>query len=256
MDALVLKALEKDRDARYQSMAEFLEVAAACAGPVAGADARPGATRALGGANAVAAVQAIRAGARKPGTAVVAKKRTPAPTAESVDDMPAASWPKQKMLVALIGLAMGLGAALWFAFGRGGPATPAPTPSAASGPAAPVPASAVPVAPAPAPGAAPAAAAPAATPARTLPVAEPVAAPEMDEPAGTAAASPAKPSKPARRARNTKPRPVHRSALAPAAPRAAAPLPAPPKAATTPPPRPAPPPPRPPRPSELKPFPE
>jgi serine/threonine-protein kinase len=123
MDALVLKALEKDRDNRYQSMAEFLDAVTSCEGPEeAPADARPGATRAIGGANREASVHPRRATAPK-GNRVTAAARPQASAASPMlDEKPEPSrlesGSKQKLLVVILGVGLGFGAALWFLLGR------------------------------------------------------------------------------------------------------------------------------------------
>ena len=64
MDALVLKALEKDRDNRYQNMAEFLQALSNCRGPdkASGQRSVAGFTREMGGAHALGGPQDGQAG--------------------------------------------------------------------------------------------------------------------------------------------------------------------------------------------------
>ncbi len=146
MDALVLKALEKERDSRYQSMAEFLEAVTTCLGPEGDvAESRPGATRALGGANRSASIHAPRATAPK--DRATAARRAPAATSifdERPEARPPAGGGKQKVAIIALGVALGFGAALWLLLGRDTSApvaAPVPLPAAETRPvvAAPIP---------------------------------------------------------------------------------------------------------------------
>jgi hypothetical protein len=75
MDALVLKALEKDRDKRWQSMAELLEAVAVCPGPETATPKPPGGqTVAMGGAHAAAALKILRSKGSAPETERVSRK--------------------------------------------------------------------------------------------------------------------------------------------------------------------------------------
>jgi len=160
MDALVLKALEKDRDKRWQSMAELLEAVAVCPGPPADAPKPPtGQTMAMGGAHAAAALQVLRARGAEQETARVSRKAVESALSSGEMAAEVRAGAKSKTLILVIaGVLLGVGVAIFFALSHG------KTPPVAPGPAAPAavaPASVPtppPVAPVPA---APAAAAPA-----------------------------------------------------------------------------------------------
>jgi serine/threonine-protein kinase len=135
MDALVLKALEKDRDKRWQSMAELLEAVSACPGPEHAAN-QPikGQTLAMGGANALAALRPVRSKSAPPETEKLSRKAVDAavpgpaiPTSPTV--------PSSKKTVALIGagVALGIGVAAWLALSSRTkpPEQPTPAPTAA-----------------------------------------------------------------------------------------------------------------------------
>jgi hypothetical protein len=138
MDAMVLKALEKDRDHRYQNMGEFLAVASACPGPDGDAT-RPsmgGFTRELGGGNAKAETAPGLAAPRAPTKVGNVSERTAHAELVSNEtvDAAAAARPRspvadksiQKMVLAAIGVALGVFAALYLMLSRGKTSTPAP----------------------------------------------------------------------------------------------------------------------------------
>jgi serine/threonine-protein kinase len=153
MDAMVLKALEKDRDHRYQNMGEFLDVASACHGPEGDAArlSNGGFTRELGGAHAKAKTSqtAVPTAGKSPtrvgtseraaGTEVVARDVIEAAAAER-PRKPVTDRSVQKMVLAAVGVALGVFAALYFVLSRGKPPAPTPPPVEAklTAPAAPV----------------------------------------------------------------------------------------------------------------------
>jgi eukaryotic-like serine/threonine-protein kinase len=154
MDALVLKALEKDRDKRWQSMAELLEAVSACAGPETAPAPRPpyGQTVEMGGAHALVAVRVVRpqeTARVSPGAGESALAGSEAPSENS-----RAARGKTVALVAA-GIVLGGAVAAWLALSHGKEPAPAAT-SAVVAPVAPAPALPPPVAPvaAPAPSAA------------------------------------------------------------------------------------------------------
>ena len=218
MDAVVLKALEKDRDRRYQNMAEFLEAVSACRGPdnESGSRSAAGFTREMGGAHAKAALKLGGPADRGSETELV-----PHGWAEAAESDGRAARgigrSGQKILLAALGVAIGVGGALWFALSRSG--TP-PTAPVAGKTVAPV---VSPPTPAPAVAPAPIAASPASAPQPAV-AAEPVpaASPEPAAPAATnagarhgktARATPARKSQAGRAAR---PVPGSGAALSPA----------------------------------------
>ena len=226
MDGLVLKALEKDREKRWQSMAELLEAVAVCPGPTSSTPKAPGGqTVEMGGAHAAAALRVLRERGSAPETARVSRRAVDAAlssSAEMATELGAGARKKTLILV-IVGVLLGVGVAVWFAMSHGKtpPAAPPTPPPAVAPPAALVPAPVPPPTPAPPPAAAPTAAVP---------------TPVMEE-----AAAPAPTSKHAGHGRRPKP-PVGAKGAAPAAAPAtptAAPKPTPPST-----------------PGELKPFPK
>ena len=252
MDALVLKALEKDRDRRYQTMAELLEAVSTCRGPDKASGQHPAAsyTREMGGAHAKAALKAAKPAERASDTELVPRGWEEAAASE-FGDRPARARPNNTLILAVVGVALGVAGALWFALSRGSTPPPAPAPVAAKVNPAPVLAPTPAPAAVPAPALAPVPAAPAAPQATALTApptavaAEPAAAPE-------AAAELEAPGKHGRPAAHHKTKPGR--AQAGAAPAKAS---APPPTKVPPTPTPAKlTPPRPPAPpSDLKPFP-
>ena len=157
MDALVLKALEKDREKRWQSMAELLEAVAVCPGPTGGAPKLPtGQTVAMGGAHAAAALRVLRSRGSEPSTERVS--RSAVDSALSSGEMAAQTQQgaRTKTLILVIaGVLLGVGVAIFFALshGKAPPAAPTPPPPVAVVPSlapAAVPAPVAPVPPIPA----------------------------------------------------------------------------------------------------------
>jgi hypothetical protein len=194
MDALVCKALEKDRGKRYQNMAEFLQAVSTCRGPDRASgqpSAQPAAvsyTREMGGAHAKAALKVVETG-----RASDAELGLPggAGAASEFGDRPARRRPSQKLILAAVGVVLGAAGGGWLALHLRN--APAPSPAAAKVIEAPIPAptlAPVPAPPAPAPVQAaaptvpsptPIAPSPAAPTAETPPVADQVAASAQPE---------------------------------------------------------------------------
>jgi eukaryotic-like serine/threonine-protein kinase len=143
MDALVLKALEKNRDQRYQNMGEFLEAASACRGPEGDAArlSSGGFTREMGGAHAKAktapapipataraATRVGNASERGGGSELVSRDVVEAAAADR-PRAPGMDRSVPKMVLAAIGVALGVFAALYFVLSRGQPLVPAPPPA-------------------------------------------------------------------------------------------------------------------------------
>jgi eukaryotic-like serine/threonine-protein kinase len=189
MDALVGKALEKDRDKRYQSMAEFLEAVSTCRGPdkASGQLAAAGYTREMGGAHAKAALKATGTVDRTSDAELVPRGWAEAAASE-IGGRPVRSRPNQKLVLAVVGVVLGAAGGVGLALHLRNPPVPAPT---AAGEAkvipaptpAPVPTPAAPTAPQVAAPTAPSPVAPAA-PSPPPPIAEtPPVAPEVTAPA-------------------------------------------------------------------------
>ncbi|HEX7599329.1 MAG TPA: serine/threonine-protein kinase, partial [Polyangia bacterium] len=112
MDALVLKALEKDRDKRYQNMAEFQEAVSSCRGPDPSSARREavGLTREMGGAHAKAALKGEKPADRASDTELV-----PHGWAEAAESEPGARRvqrrPSPMLVFAAVGVALGAAAA-------------------------------------------------------------------------------------------------------------------------------------------------
>jgi tRNA A-37 threonylcarbamoyl transferase component Bud32 len=163
MDALVLKALEKERDKRWQSMAELLEAVAACAGPeTAPAPRAPnGQTVEMGGAHAQVAVRVVR----PQETARVSPRAVDSALAGS--EAPSEAAPaKHGKTIALVAAGVVLGGAIaaWLALSSGKKPTPVAVPAVVA-PAVPAAVVPPPVAPVAAPSPAAAAAMPESPPA-------------------------------------------------------------------------------------------
>jgi eukaryotic-like serine/threonine-protein kinase len=144
MDALVLKALEKDRENRWQSMAELLEAVAACPGPENAPKQQPlkAQTIAMGGAHAQAALRPIRPKDAAQGTAKLSRKAVDAAVSDaemSAANAPATASNRKPLILVGVGVALGLGVAAWLALSpRSKP--PEPAAVAAHAPSAPAPA--------------------------------------------------------------------------------------------------------------------
>jgi len=176
MDALVLKALEKDRDKRWQSMAELVEAVSVCPGPETAAPkpSSSGQTVAMGGAHAAAALHVLRSHGKK---ATEVQKVVPeaGESALSNDAIAASRTRRNTLVLVTAGVLLGVvGMAVWLALGHGKPQpkTVAPPPTATVPVAPPTPAPAPPVAAPPPPAPAPAPVA------ETPPAPEPEIAPE------------------------------------------------------------------------------
>ena len=186
MDALVCKALEKDRGKRYQNMAEFLQAVSTCRGPDRASgqpSAQPAAvsyTREMGGAHAKAALKVVETGRASDadlgpfGEAVAASEFGDRPA------RPARRRPNLKLILAAVGVVLGAAGGGWLALHFRN--SPAPLPETAKVTAVPAPA------PTPAPVPVPAAPAPAQAAAPTVPsptpIAPPPAAPTVETPPG------------------------------------------------------------------------
>jgi serine/threonine-protein kinase len=194
IDALVGKALEKDRDKRYQSMAEFFEAVSTCRGPdkVSGQLSAAAHTREMGGAHVQAALTATGPVERASGTELMPLDWAEAAASE-VRDRPARRRPNQKLMMAVVGVVLGAAGGVGLALYLRNPPVraptiageakviPAPTPVAAPPPD-PVPTPAAPALPQAAVPAVPAPAAPA-EPSLAAPIAEtPPVAPEVTAP--------------------------------------------------------------------------
>ncbi len=145
MDAMVLKALEKDRDRRYQNMGEFLEAVSACPG-ADGESLKPsmgGFTREMGGGHAKAKARSTASPAastsaraatsvgnvaeRVPETEVVERELVDAVEADR-PRLRGETRSVHKMVLAAIGVALGVFAALYFVLSRGKPPVRSPIP--------------------------------------------------------------------------------------------------------------------------------
>jgi serine/threonine-protein kinase len=151
MDALVLKALEKDRDKRWQSMDELFEAVSTCAALEAAPGSRPsnGQTVEMGGAHAPVAVRVVR----PQETARVSPRAVDAALAgsEAPSERSSAGRSKTVALVAA-GIVLGGVVAAWLALSHGKGTTPVAAPAAVA-PVAPAAAVPPPVAPVAAPAA-------------------------------------------------------------------------------------------------------
>jgi len=199
MDALVGKALEKDRDQRYQSMAEFLEAVSTCRGPDKASSQLSVAsfTREMGGAHVQAALKLAKPTDRASETELVQRGWEEAAASE-IRVRPARSRPNQKFILAVVGVVLGAAGGVGLALYLRNPAAPAPT-AAGEAKVTPVPApTAVPV-PTPTAPAAPQAAAPTA-PSPVAPATPSAAAATVEAPpVAPEVAAPAKPGRPAAR---------------------------------------------------------
>jgi eukaryotic-like serine/threonine-protein kinase len=147
MDALVCKALEKDRNKRYQNMAEFLQAVSTCRGPdrALGQPSVVSYTREMGGAHAEAALKVV-----EPGRASDADLGPlgEALAASEFGDRPARRRPSHKLILAAVGVVLGAAGGGWLALHLRN--APAPSPAAAKVIAAPAPAPTLAPVPAPA----------------------------------------------------------------------------------------------------------
>jgi len=187
MDALVAKALEKNRDKRFQNMAEFREAVSACRGPDQTSGSLPAVsyTREMGGAHARAALNFGKTEER-PDDATPVPRTSAEEEAAQVPERAAVrsvrSRPNLKVILTIVGLLLGAagGVSLALYLGRSPKPLPAPAVEAPAPVAAPAPVPASTPAIAPVPVVAPAAAAPSPPPPAPAPPAAEVreAAPE------------------------------------------------------------------------------
>jgi serine/threonine protein kinase len=162
MDGLVLKALEKDREKRWQSMAELLEAVGVCPGPETAAPKPPGGqTVAMGGAHAAAALKILRSKGTGTETSRVSRKAVDSTLSSAEMETPPSARARGKtMVLVVVGVLLGGAVAAWFVLSHGKPqssvvplptlvAPPPPPAMLPPPPAAPIPEPAV-VAPSPA----------------------------------------------------------------------------------------------------------
>jgi serine/threonine-protein kinase len=128
MDALLAKALEKDRDKRYQSMAEFLEAVSICRGPdqASSQGSVAGFTREMGGAHALAALKATGPVDRGSETELVPRGWAEAAASE-IRDRPSRKRPNQTLILAIVGVVLGAAGGVWLALHLRNPPVPGPT---------------------------------------------------------------------------------------------------------------------------------
>ena len=234
MDGLVLKALEKDREKRWQSMAELIEAVGVCPGPESSTPIAPGGqTVEMGGAHAAAALRVLREKGSAPETERLLRKSVDSALSDSeMEERPRTRPSSPKKIIALVvaGIVLGGVIAAWFGLSRGKTQPTTLTLPTAPPPTAPAPLPSVTPPPLPTPPPAPAVAVP--EPAVALPVKEATS----PEPAAKHGAR-------GHKARATTPRQT-------------APSSKPSEAVPVSPPVPKPPPPPPSTPGELKPFPK
>jgi eukaryotic-like serine/threonine-protein kinase len=136
MDALVLKALEKDRENRWQSMAELLEAVGVCPGPDTATPKPPGGqTVAMGGAHAAAALKILRAKGTATETSRVSRKAVD--SALSSAEMGAQPSPASRgktLVLVIVGVVLGGAIAAWFALSHGKTQLPVAPPLTAVAP--------------------------------------------------------------------------------------------------------------------------
>ncbi len=121
MDALILKSLEKDRDQRWQSMAELLQAVAVCPGPETAVPKPPGGqTVEMGGAHAAAALKILRAKGSATETSRVSHKTVDSVLSSAEMGVAPARASRGKTLVLIIvGVVLGGAVAAWLAFSHG-----------------------------------------------------------------------------------------------------------------------------------------
>jgi serine/threonine protein kinase len=151
MDMLVLKALEKDRDRRWQSMAELLDAVAVCPGPESALP-KPsgGQTMEMGGAHAAAALRILRSKANAPATEKLSRESVDEGLPDSdLDERPRPKSRGNATLLIVAGVVLGVAVAAWFAFSPGQKSVERPpVPAAAAAPVLVAPSAALPVIPA------------------------------------------------------------------------------------------------------------
>ncbi len=121
MDALILKSLEKDRDRRWQSMAELLEAVGVCPGPETAVAKPPGGqTVEMGGAHAAAALKILRAKRTATETSRVSHKSVDsAPSSAEMVAAPAPASRGKTLLLIVVGIALGGAVAAWLVLSHG-----------------------------------------------------------------------------------------------------------------------------------------
>jgi serine/threonine protein kinase len=136
MDGLVLKALEKDREKRWQSMAELVEAVGVCPGPESAAPKLPGGqTVEMGGAHAAAALKIMRAKSAASETSRVSRKAVDsALSGAEIEAQPAPTSRGKTLVLVIVGVVLGGALATWFALSHGKPQSAAATPPAAVAP--------------------------------------------------------------------------------------------------------------------------
>jgi len=154
MDMLVLKALEKDRDKRWQSMAEMLDAVAVCPGPESALP-KPsaGQTVEMGGAHAAAALRILRSKVDTPVTERLSRGLVGEGLPDiDVDERPRPPKPRSTVIPLIVaGAIVGIVAATWVAFSPGAKsvARQLVVPATVVMPVSPTPPAAAPVIPAP-----------------------------------------------------------------------------------------------------------
>jgi serine/threonine-protein kinase len=140
MDALVLKALEKDREKRWQSMAELLDAVGVCPGPETATPKAPGGqTVAMGGAHAAAALKILRPQGTGTQTERVSRKVVDsALSSAEMGAQPASASRGKTLVLVIVGVVLGGAVAAWFALSHGKPPLPPPAPPAVVAPVPPV----------------------------------------------------------------------------------------------------------------------
>jgi serine/threonine-protein kinase len=129
MDGLVLKALEKDREKRWQSMAELIEAVGVCPGSESITAIPPGGqTVEMGGAHAAAALRVLREKGSAPETGRVSRKAIESALSDvelEAPPRPKRSSPNKTIALVVAGIVLGVVIAAWFALSRGKPQTTA-----------------------------------------------------------------------------------------------------------------------------------
>ena len=125
MDGLVLKALEKDREKRWQSMAELIEAVGVCPGPEGTTPKQSGGqTVEMGGAHAAAALRVLREKGSAPETERLSRKSVDSALSDSeMEERPRKkpSSPNKTIVLVVAGIVLGGAIAAWFGLSRGKP---------------------------------------------------------------------------------------------------------------------------------------
>jgi serine/threonine protein kinase len=120
IDALVLKALEKNRDRRWQSMADLIEALGSCLRPMVPPvpHERPG-TQILGGGNSQVAQRIPEIRSEEMPLVLRTDLFSDSQTSETFEEPPRRSIrDNNKTLFILLGITLGVGGALWLFFSR------------------------------------------------------------------------------------------------------------------------------------------